>query len=227
MERRVVFITGLHASESCAPLMAEMVAERLAGRGMAVGFFRIPAACTLLANLDDPDHADPAFFTDPVHGLDMDLDRLAGDAAMHARFPGAVAVEFHNYADDLTDRRLRVDKDTAPADFRMGDIGPDTEGIYPIGWWRNRPSGGIPGKYLVELPAVYTMVDYGRLTRRYESLRRLHTQGIDFTPETAVFPKLKSYIIREADIPASRDRGYLDACIAEKVTAWVAGIATE
>ncbi|MFH1708774.1 MAG: hypothetical protein ABIF71_12780 [Planctomycetota bacterium] len=201
-----------------------MVAERLTGRGLAVEFFRVPPACTLLANLDDPDHANPAFFTDPILGLDMDLDGLAGDAAIHVRFPGAVVVEFHNYADDLPDSRLRIDKNMVPAGFSMGNIGPGTQGIFAIGWWRNRPCGGIPGKYLVELPAVYRMVDYGRLTRRYESLRCLHARGIDFTPETAVFPKLKSYIIREADIPASRDRGYLDACIADMVAAWVTGI---
>jgi hypothetical protein len=222
MESKTIFLVGLHPNERCAPLVAEMVLRRVRAAGLPAEWVAVPPKYTLLANLDDPDHADPAHCAPPGSDLlDMDLESWAGDAAMACRYPGVTVFEFHNTSDSISTGKLSVPPGLSAGEFRMGCIAPEPDAGAPfqIGFWQNRPFGDVPGKHLVELPARYAPVPEPRIARRRLSLSEWRAKGRLLPSEH------ESYLLAEADVVASRARGYLDDCIADRVARWVLAVA--
>src|SRR5689334_11342615 len=90
-----LLVSGLHANEMCAPLVAEQVERRLRERRAAVAHVRIPRPATLLGLLDDPTAA-TLTYSKPFASrkLDMDLETLS--EFFERQYPGALVFEFHN-----------------------------------------------------------------------------------------------------------------------------------
>ncbi len=208
----ILLISGLHANERCAPLLAREVYRMLRQGAFGVCLVEIPFAHTLLALLDDPAAALPVYSLPAgMRRLDMDLDAL--DLELRRRYPGALAFEFHNAED--THPMLGIEPARPVSEYEIGTIGPVLERSYEIGTWRNIDPDGRPGKFLIELPACYVPVSPGELERRREHLARLLAAGYEFDPNWL------HYLERVTDVEASRRRGYLDSSLAAKVAQWI------
>jgi hypothetical protein len=221
MCKQILLITGLHPNESCAAIVGRQIFEEIQERGCAAELLEMPRPLTLLGNLDNEDGADPRYcIVDSTGELDVDLEPFVGDEAIHNRYPGRTPIEFHNYSDDLRIEKLVVEPGIPPEQLRFGDIGPGNAGRYELGFWRNAPGGGVPGKYCIETPAVFKAVDYERLEARFRKLRSWRQQGHDFPTDRKLW-MLNTYVLQEADPEESRSKGYLSDAIVEKITAWI------
>ena len=213
-EIEILLVSGLHANEACAPLMAREVFERLGERGERVALFEVPYRYTLLAMIDDPaiaatDYSMPA----GTNRLDMDLDGL--DEDIGRRYPGALVFEFHNSED--TQPMLGIDPNKPVREYEVGTIGPRFERPYEVGAWCNVDRHGRPGKYLIELPACYVPVDSAVRKERRRRLAQWRERGREFDP------RWSHYLEGRADVEASRRRGYLEDGLALKVADWIIG----
>ncbi|MFC1582136.1 hypothetical protein ACFL4W_01225 [Planctomycetota bacterium] len=216
----LVILTGLHLNEGCTAAMADLVIPLLEEAGLKVEHLPIPPEYTLLGYLDVLDNAVSDCCVTVGNELDMDLDRLAGDPAMHKQYPGIPVFEFHNYDAACRNSRLGILPGTPPGDFRLGDIGPDTDGAFELGWWRNRPGREIPGKYLVEIPAIFTRVKPDLLTKRLEHLNTIEADDIHF-PNNRREEMIRLYFETAADPEASRRDGLLGPVLAAKISNWI------
>ncbi len=207
----VLLVSGVHANEICAPIMAQKVHQRLTRLGLRVALFRVPRSYTLLGLLDDPATA-MTRYSRPLgtSRLDMDLDSLDGE--FKQRYPGALVFEFHNGED--SDRIFGIEPTKPVQKYELGTIGPRFARPYEIGTWRNIDPDGHPSKFLIELPASYVSVGQNRLLRRGSQLERLKAEGYEFEASSA-------YLEREADVEVSRRKGYLEDCLAQKITGWI------
>jgi len=221
----ILLIVGLHPHESAAALVAERALEALQARGLPADILRVPPEWTVLGCLDDLPGADVNRCVVPgTKEFDTDLDARVGDKIVAQAYPGRLAFEFHNYAFDHGSGRLAVEPGTAPSAFRIGDVAPGTTGRFEIGFWRNRPAGGIPGKYLMELPAVFAPVGRARRDRRAANLQRLADEGY-LAADEHWRRVLNAHMIEEVDVEATRAAGFLDDAVVEKVVRWVSSIA--
>ena len=158
MALKAIFLVGVHANERCAPVMAKMIREKLLPVVGSIDLVRVPAKFTLLANLDCPETADPAYIARPGSDtLDTDLESWAGDAEMLRRFPDSPVFEFHDGPDTGSKGSLAAIPPEMPtAALTIGRIMPqaDAGGPFQIGYWQNQPPGGIRGKHYIELRAT-------------------------------------------------------------------------
>lgn len=210
----ILLVSGTHANEECAPLMVREVFLRLRERGQRVAHYKIPYRYTWLALVDSPENA-ATDYSMPAGGrrLDVDLDGL--DEDLRGRYPGALIFEFHNSED--TQPMLGIDPDKPVCEYEVGAIGPGSGRTYEIGTWRNVDSRGRPGKYLIELPARYAPVEPPARVRRVRRLAQLREAGYEYDP------RWSHYLESRADVAESRRKGYLEACLAQKVADWVIG----
>lgn len=210
----ILLVSGLHANETCAPILAEVVARRLDRLGVGVELVHLPRSVTLLGFLDDPDSAMTSYSRPAgLYLLDMDLDGLDGE--LRRRYPGALIFELHNAED--TSRILTIDPSKPIEDYEVGTVGPHFVRPYEVGTWRNVDRDGRPAKYLIELPASYVDVDGDLLAWRRLHLGRLSAEGYGFEAHHS------PYLERVTDIEASRRKGYLDDRLAWKVADWIIG----
>jgi hypothetical protein len=151
----------------------------------------------------------------PVGGrrLDVDLDGL--DEPLRRRNPGALIFEFHNSED--TQPMLGIDPGRPVQEYEVGSIGPGSGRPHEIGTWRNADHRGRPGKYLIEVPACYASEEPSVRERRRRRLAQLREVGYDFDP------RWLHYLESGAGVEASRRKGYLDDCLAEKIADWIMG----
>ena len=209
----VLLVSGVHANETCAPIMADKVHRQLSLLGLRVALYRVPHSYTLLALLDDPATAMTRYSNPPdASRPDLDLDGL--DAILTQGYPDALVFEFHNSED--SDRIFGIDPAKPVCDYELGEIGPRFVRAYEIATWRNIDLEGRPTKFLIELPASYVSIDHDRLSRRRSRLEGLKTKGREFD---AILP----YLEREADVEMSRRNGYLDDCLAQEIADWIVG----
>lgn len=208
----ILLVSGLHPNEACAPLIAHEVFAKLSQRGVSVAHYEVPYACTLVALIDDPGSAVPDYSM-PAGGrvLDVDLDGL--DELLRQRYPGSLVFEFHNAED--THPMLGIDPRKPVECYAVGTLGPDLKRGHEIATWRNVDGQGRPGKYLIELPARYVHEDSSLSERRRQRLAALRASGYEYDP------RWSHYLERRADIEASRQKGYLDDCVAAKVADWI------
>ena len=208
----ILLVGGLHANETCAPIMAREVARLLGERGERVALFQVPNPYTLLALIDDPEAA-VTDYSMPAgqRRLDMDLDGL--DEHLERRYPGALVFEFHNSENTLP--MLGIDPGKPVRDYEVGTIGPRFERPYEIGTWRNVNRDGRPGKYLIEVPACYAPAAPSVREKRRRRLEQLHADGYEYDP------RWLHYLESGADLEATRRRGYLDDILARKVADWI------
>lgn len=215
MDIKVVLISGLHPNERCAPAVTAEICTLCRGRGLQATHFEVPYAYTLLANLDDPDNADPKYCMPRSNGpIDVDLSGLVGDEALQRRFPGHVVFEFHNSRDVW--KKFGIPHGKPVEQFEIGPIMPRFTRPYEIGTWRNVLPDGTRGKYVIELPAVTMPVSSDRVCRRLSRLEELRTRGY-FVDEKVI----ACYLTDEADIEATRARRLMDPCIVQKVGDWM------
>ena len=220
MEARILLITGLHPNEACAPAIGDAVAHRLEELGTLVERLQVPREFTLLANLDGEDGASLRHCVRPYTSrLDRDLESLVGDEVLAETYPEHVAFEFHNYSDAGRNDKLAIEDGTPPDRWRIGDIAPGKTGPYEIGYWQNRPPGGVRGKYCLELPAVFVPIAYGRLAKRFQTLQALSARGIDLD-EGSKFWMLKELTV-EADAARSKEKGYISPQVGDRIAAWI------
>jgi hypothetical protein len=210
----ILLVSGTHPNEACAPLMAREVFLRLRERGQRVALYEIPYQYTLLALVDSSATA-VTDYSVPAGGrwLDVNLDGL--DEDLRQRYPGALIFEFHNSED--TQPMLGIDPGKPVCEYEVGAIGPGSGRAFEIGTWRNVDSLGRPGKYLIELPACYATEEPPVRERRRRRLAQLREAGYDYDP------RWSHYLESRADVAASRRRGFLEGCLAQKVADWVMG----
>jgi hypothetical protein len=208
----ILLVSGLHANETCTPLMACEVLRRLSELGERVALYEVPYPYTLLALIDDPliavtDYSMPA----DKRCLDVDLDGL--DEYLDRRYPGALIFEFHNMED--TQPMLGIDPAKPVQEYEVGTIGPEFERPYEIGTWRNIDRNGQTGKYLIEVPACYAPVEPSVGERRRRRLMQLREAGYDYDP------RWSHYLESVTDVEASRRKGYLEDCLIQKIAEWI------
>lgn len=226
MKEKILLICGVHPNEVCAAKIAEQVFHELQSRECNAELYNVPRRFTLLGVLDRDEGADTEYCIDDMGNIDNDLESLIGDEVLNEKYPGSTAVEFHNYSDSVVNQRLHVEAGLSVERFRIGDISPGERGSYEIGFWRNRPGGGIIGKYCIELPATYVDVSGACRSRRFRNLARLEREGYAF-PEERKDVMIREYLVQEASIEESTRRKYLSSKIVAKVLEWVLSIAGE
>ena len=87
IEIEILLVSGVHANETCASIVAHKVRRWISRLGLRVAAYRVPRSHTLLALLDDPATAMTRYSNPPdTSRLDMDLDGLDGD--LMRRHPG-------------------------------------------------------------------------------------------------------------------------------------------
>jgi hypothetical protein len=208
----ILLIGGLHANEACAPLMAREVFRKLSDRGVRVALYEVPYPYTLLALVDDPATAVTDYsMSKGGRRLDVDLDGL--DEHLRRHYPEALIFEFHNSED--THPMLGIDPGKPVQEYEVGSIGPGSVRPYEIGTWRNLDSGGQPGKYLIEVPACYAPVGSSVRERRRHHLSQLREAGYDYDP------RWSHYLESVVDVEASRRKGYLNDCLAQRIADWI------
>ena len=126
----ILLVSGLHANEECAPLLARGVFKMVSERGARVALFEVPYPYTLLALIDDPAIAVTEYSMPPgKRRLDVDLDAL--DQYLERCYPGALVFEFHNSED--TQPMLGIDPRKPVQEYEVGTIGPRFERSFEIG----------------------------------------------------------------------------------------------
>ena len=215
---KILLVSGPHANERCAPLVAEMVYQKLLLLHGHVEHLRIPYKYTLLANLDDPENAVPGYcMPKSGGGLDMDLDTIVGDEVLRCKFPDSTVFEFHNSRDVW--KKFGIDPRKPIEEYEIGIVMPVFTRPYEIGTWRNVSPDGIPGKYVIEAPAVSVAVPPERIEARKRRLNQLAQGGYTFEAKLIEF-----YLTHEADIQASREKGLISDCIAGKIVGWILSV---
>jgi len=210
----ILLVVGVHADEVCAPIVAAKVREMLLDVGGDVEVFDVPRRLTLLGYLDAPDDGATEYCF-PAGGsvCDVNLWGLVGDEALSQAWPDRIPFEFHNSPWDFEKFGIGPDQDVRT--FEVGPIAPTFTRPYQIGTWRNSPASGVPGKYVVEIPACYQRVSADVEERRRRILARLENEGW-VLPSGHDF-----YLTREANVELSKERGFLDDCIAAKIVDWI------
>jgi hypothetical protein len=214
----ILLVSGTHANEPCAPLMAREVLRVLREQRVPVDLYEIPYRYTLQAVIDDPAIA-ATEYSRPAGGRRLDVDLDALDERLRRRYPRALVFEFHNSED--TQPMLGIDLGKPVAEFEVGPIGPWSGRTHEIGTWRNVDRDGRPDKHLIEVPASYVLEGLPVRQRRRERLARLREEGDEYDP------RWEHYFESRADIEASRDKGYLDECLARKIADWILGCCRE
>ena len=195
----IFLVSGVHANETCAPIMAGEVFRGLGDESGKVALFLVAYRFSLPALIDDPADAETTFSTPAGNRLlDVDLDGL--DRELKRRYPKAIVYEFHNAEE--TQPMLGVVPGQPVDEFEVG--------------WQNVDEQGRPGKYLIELPACYTSVDPALRDRRRRRVAELRAAGYEFND------RWRHYLECATDVEASRRKGYLADCLARKVADWIA-----
>ena len=171
----ILLVSGTHANEACAPLIARGVFRMLSGHGARVAHCAGPNRYTLLAWIDHPEIA-VTNYSIPAgeRRLDVDLDTL--DEPLGRLHPEALVLEFYNSED--THPMLGIDPAKPVEEYEVGPIGPGASRTYEIATWRNVDSLGRPGKCLIEVPACYAPVGLAVRDRRRTAPRPAERGGV-------------------------------------------------
>jgi hypothetical protein len=231
MKEKILLISGVHANEVCSAKIAAQVFNELQAKNYDVELYNVPWEYTLLGVLDGDSQADTRFCIKDDGEIDTDLKGLVDEHVLNEKYPGSTTIEFHNYADTLDNKYFYIEPGLPAEDFRIGNIY-DDRARYEINFWQNRsPDDSISGKYLIELPQAYVDVSEECRDRRLRNLEQLERKGHTFPRERSDFPEdlrgymIREYVIREASIEESTQKGYLGDEILEKVLEWVLSVA--
>jgi hypothetical protein len=219
--RNILLVSGLHANERSAPLVAEQVYRILREHEARTTSLRVPYEYTLLANLDEPEAARPDYCMAKGGGtLDVDLTTLVGDEALRTKFPGYVAFEFHCSRDVWT--KFAIDPRKPVEQYEVGVVMPVFTRPYEIGTWRNVLPDGTQGKHVIEVPAVSVPVSHERVEARMRRLEQLAKQGY-------LLPRghIDAYLFHETDVEVSRQRGLVEGTIPRKIARWILSVTPE